>query len=81
LSALPLRRSDVPPVISIHGDADPVVPYTQSIRLHQALKTSSVSEEMITIAGGKHGGFTRAENERALAAIDAFLTKVGIPPR
>jgi hypothetical protein len=28
---------------------------------------------MITIPGGKHGGFTRSENERAFSAIEAFL--------
>jgi alpha-beta hydrolase superfamily lysophospholipase len=68
-------------VISIHGDADPVVPYTQSTRLHHALEAARVSQELITIAGGKHGGFTREENERAFAAIGAFLAKVGIPAR
>jgi len=79
LSPLPLRRG-VPPVISIHGDADPTVPYTQSVRLHQALKAAGVTEEMITIPGGSHGGFSRNENERAFAAIEAFLGKVGIRP-
>ena len=78
LSVLPLRRSDVRGVISIHGDADPTVPYTQSIRLHQALRTAGVLEEMITIPGGKHGGFTRDENQRAFAAIEGFLTRLDI---
>lgn len=72
LSPLPLR-SGTPPVISIHGDADPTVPYTQSVRLHQALKVANVAEEMITIPRGGHGGFTREENERALTAVQAFL--------
>jgi hypothetical protein len=35
---------------------------------------------MITIPGGKHGGFTRAENERAFAAIEAFLKAQGLWP-
>jgi acetyl esterase/lipase len=78
LSPLPLRRSELPGVISIHGDADPTVPYTQSIRLHQVLRTAGVPEEMITIPGGKHGGFSREENRRAFAAIEAFLTRLGI---
>lgn len=78
LSPLPLRRSDVRGVISIHGDADPTVPYTQSVRLHHALRTAGVPEEMITIPGGKHGGFARDENQRAFAAIEAFLTKLDI---
>ena len=69
----PVVNAPTPPTISIHGDADPTVPYTQSVRLHEALRTAHVKEQMITIPGGKHGGFTRAENERAFAAIEAFL--------
>ena len=69
----PVVNSSTPPTISIHGDADPTVPYTQSVRLHAALRAAHVKEQMITIPGGKHGGFTRAENERAFAAIEAFL--------
>src|SRR5882672_12715060 len=57
VSPLTFVRPSVPSVISIHGDADPVVPYSQSIRLHQALRGAGVAEEMITIPGGKHGGF------------------------
>jgi acetyl esterase/lipase len=78
LSPLPLRNPGIPPVISIHGDADPTVPYTQSVRLHQALKVAGVPEELITIPGGKHGGFNREENQRAFVAIQAFLAKQNI---
>jgi acetyl esterase/lipase len=78
LSPLPLRGFDTRGVISIHGDADPTVPYTQSIRLHQALRTAGVPEEMITIPGGRHGGFARDENQRAFGAIERFLSKLGI---
>jgi acetyl esterase/lipase len=81
LSPLPLRHSGIPPVISIHGDADPTVPYTQSVRLHQALKAGAITEEMITIPSGKHGGFNREENQRAFAAIMAFLANLGIRPQ
>ena len=77
-SVSPIVRSSGPPVISIHGDADPTVPYTQSVRLHQALKRAGVAEEMITVPGGKHGGFTRTENQMAFAAIESFLAKQGI---
>lgn len=77
MSPLPLRK-DVPPVISIHGDADPTVPYTQSVRLQQALKAAGVTGELITIPGGKHGGFSRDENQRAFTAIEAFLAAQNI---
>jgi acetyl esterase/lipase len=76
----PVVNASTPPTISIHGDADPTVPYTQSVRLHEALKSAHVKEQMITIPGGKHGGFTRAENERAFAAIEAFLKSLNLWP-
>jgi acetyl esterase/lipase len=76
----PVVNASSPPTISIHGDADPTVPYTQSVRLHEALKSTHVKEQMITIPGGKHGGFTRAENERAFAAIEAFLKSQNLWP-
>ena len=68
----PVVTASSPPTISIHGDADPTVPYTQSVRLHEALKRAHVKEQMITIAGGKHGGFTRAENERRFRQLSCF---------
>ena len=76
----PAVTASTPPTISIHGDADPTVPYTQSVRLNEALKRAQVKEQMITIAGGKHGGFTRAENEKAFAAIEVFLKNQGLWP-
>ena len=80
LSPLPLRAG-VPPVISIHGDADPTVPYTQSVRLHEALQKAGVPQKLVTIPGGKHGGFSREENERAYKEVDAFLKANGLTAR
>jgi acetyl esterase/lipase len=80
MSPLPLRPG-VPPVISIHGDADPTVPYTQSVRLHEALRSAGVSEKLVTIPGGKHGGFPREENERAYKEVEAFLKTNGLTVR
>lgn len=81
VSPLTYVRAGLPPVITIHGDADPTVPYQHAVRLHQALKQSGVPEEFLTIPDGKHGGFTREENQKAYAAIQAFLTKQGIMKR
>ena len=81
LSPLPLRRSELPGVISIHGDADPTVPYTQSVRLYHALRAAGATQELITVPGGKPGGFSRDENRRPFAAIEAFVTRLGIEAR
>jgi dipeptidyl aminopeptidase/acylaminoacyl peptidase len=35
VSPLTYVRPGLPPIISIHGDSDDVVPYSQSVRLHQ----------------------------------------------
>jgi acetyl esterase/lipase len=78
VSPLTYVRSGLPPVISIQGDADPTVPYSHSVRLQEALKKAGVDGELVTIPGGRHGGFTRAENQRAYAAIKAFLAKHGL---
>ena len=37
VSPLTYVRPGLPPIITIHGDADPLVPYTDAVRLHDAL--------------------------------------------
>jgi acetyl esterase/lipase len=79
VSPLTYVRAGIPPIISVHGDADPVVPYTQKQRFHQALAKAGVPHELVTIPNGKHGGFTDEENLKALAAIRTFLSQHGLP--
>jgi acetyl esterase/lipase len=79
VSPLTYVRAGIPPIISVHGDADPVVPYTQKQRFHQALAKAGVPHELVTIPNGKHGGFTDEENLKALAAIRSFLSQHGLP--
>lgn len=76
----PVIDASTPPTISIHGDADPVVPYSQSVRLQEALKKVNVAGQLVTIPGGQHGGFSRAENEKAFAAVEAFLKSQDLWP-
>jgi acetyl esterase/lipase len=71
-------RAGLPPVISIHGDADPTVPYEQAPKLIDALKKAGGQAELVTIPGGRHGGFERDQMLRAFSAIEAFLTKNGV---
>ena len=75
-----LVRPAGPPVISIHGEIDGSVAYTQAVRLHDALKKAGVPERLITVARSGHGGFTRADNEKAYGAIEQFLGGLGIHP-
>ena len=44
-----------PPLLIVHGDADDIVPYRQSLRLFQAYQAVQHNVRMITVAGGGHG--------------------------
>ena len=71
-------RAGLPPVITIHGDADPTVPYDQAVKLTDALRKAGGQVEFVTIPGGRHGNFDRDQVLRAFSAIEAFLAKNGI---
>jgi acetyl esterase/lipase len=75
ISPLTYVRPGLPPILMIQGDADPTVPYTHSLRLREALDKAGVPNELVTVAGGKHGNFTVDENLKNYAAIRAFLTR------
>ncbi len=77
VSPLSYVRSGLPPVLTIHGDADRVVPYDHAVRLHRALDESGVPNQLVTIPGGKHGRFSRAELLRIHVATREFLKKHG----
>jgi acetyl esterase/lipase len=78
VSPLTYVRSDVPPTITIHGDADAVVPYAHATRLHAALEEAGVPNRLVTIAAGGHGGFSAEQATQAYAAIMDFLAAHGI---
>jgi acetyl esterase/lipase len=75
VSPMTYVRKDLPPIFSVQGDADPTVPYSHSVRLHAALDSVGVQNEFMTIPGGKHGRFTKEENEEIKKRIEAFLLK------
>jgi acetyl esterase/lipase len=81
VSPLTYVRPGIPPVLTVHGDADPTVPYTQAVRLRQALQKAGVSTELVTVPGGRHGNFTFDENVRIYTAIRTFLAKHNLLPR
>ena len=80
VSPMTYVRPGLPPVLTIHGDNDQLVPYTQAVRLHRALTEARVPNRLITIPGGRHGGFTREQLAGAYAAIREFLDQNGIRP-
>jgi len=75
VSPMTYVRAGLPPVLAIHGDADPIVPYDQEVREIDALKKAGGVAELVTIPGGGHGNFPRDQVLRAWTAIEAFLQK------
>jgi acetyl esterase/lipase len=53
-------------------------PLQSTVRLHEALNKAGVPNQLITIPGGKHGGFSHDETVRAYTAIREFLIKHGV---
>lgn len=75
VSPMTYVRKNVPPVLTIHGDADPVVPYEQGVRLTKALRDAGADAELISVPGGKHDQFTPEQMKRAYKDIFKFLSK------
>jgi acetyl esterase/lipase len=78
VSPLTYVRAGLPPIFSVHGDKDDVVPYDQSVRLHKALTTAGVPNELVTIRGGGHGQFNDSQLEEAYTKLFAILRKHGL---
>ncbi len=78
VSPLTYVRRDVPPTLTIHGDADPIVPYAHAVRLHAALDDAGVPNELHTVPGGGHGGFNRAQTLKIYETIQQFLGRHGL---
>ena len=78
VSPLTYLRTGLPPIITIHGDADPTVPYAHAVQLHDGLNKAKVSNELVTVKGGKHGGFGVRPTQDAYASILEFLSKLNL---
>jgi acetyl esterase/lipase len=78
VSPITYVRSGLPPILSIQGDADPIVPYSQNVRLRDALTKAGASNELFTIPGGGHGNFKADERTKAYVKIREFLMKNGL---
>ena len=81
VSPLTYVRPGLPPILTIHGDADPTVPYPEAVALHKALDQAKVPNQLVTVPGGKHGGFNNQERDRIYLTIRDFLAKNGVMPK
>lgn len=64
---------NAPPILSIHGVDDSVVPYSQSVLLHEALDKVGTQHRLLSLKGGKHMGFTEEQFQLIYEAIFEFI--------
>jgi len=75
ISPLNYVRLGLPPIITIHGEADHSVPFEQALRLHDALEKVGVPHQLVRVPGAQHGceNWTPAQQLHAQTAIFKFL--------
>ena len=78
LSPLTYVRPDQPRVFIIYGTADPTVPYTEALRVHETLDREGVKNRLFSVKNGKHGHFTPQECIQIYSAIRGFLDECGV---
>ncbi len=78
VSPMTYVRAGLPPTLTIHGDADPTVPYQHAIMLHEKLEEVGVPNELHTVPGGRHGGFNREQTLAIFETIRRFLSQHGL---
>lgn len=76
----PIPGQEQTPTITIHGDHDPVVPYAEAVQRHDALNRNKISNELVTVKGGKRGNFGDKVLQDANQSIFEFLSELGLQP-
>ena len=76
-SPLYLADATTPPTLLLHGTADELIPFDQSVRFHQRLRELGVRADLIPGEGGGHGHIHRPPYYApALEQMTAFLSDV-----
>ena len=78
LSPITYVGKENPPILSIHGSADPVVLPGQSEGLHHKLDEMGVNNKLLIIPEKKHGNFSGQERTYIFNEIWEFLESNGI---
>jgi acetyl esterase/lipase len=61
-----------PPILMLHGDKDPLVPFNQSVLLYEALRAAGKEVTFYKLQGAVHGG-PQFWNDRVLGIVETFL--------
>lgn len=62
-----------PPVLTIHGTEDQVVPFDQAVALHEKLETLGIRNQLLSLEGGTHAGFMDGQFDHAFTAMLEFV--------
>jgi acetyl esterase/lipase len=72
-------RAGLPPILTIHGNGDPIAPYAQAVHFHEALTKAGVRNQLLTISSNTHGDFTDEQTLNAYSVIREFLLNSNLP--
>lgn len=64
---------NAPPILSIQGDMDSLNPYSQAVLLHEKLENVGAENQLLTLKGGTHLGFTEEQFQLIFKTIFEFL--------
>jgi len=78
VSPITYVQKGAPPIFTAHGDVDPVVPFAQARRLHEALDRAGVANQLFPLHNGGHGQFDGADVLLVNRAVRDFLLKHGV---
>lgn len=76
LSPITYVHEGNPPIISIHGSADPLVSVRHAEVLHESLDDHGVRNQLIVLSGRKHGDFSGEERTMVFEEIWKFLSDI-----
>lgn len=88
-SPVSYASADDPPFLIVHGTKDDVVPFDQSMRLHEALRKAGVAATLIPVERGGHGNFGNPEIplriqtffDKHLRGLDVSVPDSPVPTR
>ena len=78
VSPITYVNKNSPPTFIVHGDADPTVPYQESIALHKKFEEAGVKTQLMIVEGGLHGKFPPEKKTEVNKAIMDFLKELKI---
>jgi dipeptidyl aminopeptidase/acylaminoacyl peptidase len=70
-------RAGIPPILTVHGDADEIIPFSEGVALDEALTRAGAVHEFLRIPGARHGhnNWEPAQVTTAWSRVRDFLKR------